>query len=579
MYDKIAYDIKQPYYTDNYTNDGQRFVAWYLRNIHGLDVDEAKGCITDGANDKQIDAVHIDNQNQIIYIIQGKFYSKDIVDSEPVREVLSSWIQIKNLEKLQESANYKLKQKINEIAVALEEDYSIQFELITTSMLTVSAQEDALKFSSLMADDEDLSANLTIVDNETLKTKYDETLNITSKYINHEFNLEDGKYMELTLNGNKAVIVAIALKDCVDIPGIRDGRLFRKNVRQSLGNTNKVNKGIAQTIKKDAGDFFFCHNGITAICSKIDIKDNVLKVKDLNVVNGCQSLTTINSCGEAARKCSGYVLFKFYELLSNEKADKISNSTNSQSAVKARDLRSNDKSILSIKKNYEQTYTNGYFITKRGESVESTKYDKGHIIDVKDLGKEIMAWHAQRPNISYGETKIFDAYFNTIFKKDYSAEDVQALNELFNAVVSKWTPENPLRLNESLLAMKSYAPFHQLYLISILFAELSNQTNKVPKPSIVLQRLKEYDMLDMVVRLCGMSLNQAFKNTNDEYMAQGKVFSPQNWIKNKMSITSTAKDIRTTINVYSLSAPDIFDKLVECCKIDEKYFSDRYKAD
>lgn len=35
MYAKILHDIQQTYYQDNYANDGQRFVAWYLRNIHG----------------------------------------------------------------------------------------------------------------------------------------------------------------------------------------------------------------------------------------------------------------------------------------------------------------------------------------------------------------------------------------------------------------------------------------------------------------------------------------------------------------------------------------------------------------
>ena len=33
MYEKIKNDIAQEYYVKNYPNDGQRFVAWYLRKI------------------------------------------------------------------------------------------------------------------------------------------------------------------------------------------------------------------------------------------------------------------------------------------------------------------------------------------------------------------------------------------------------------------------------------------------------------------------------------------------------------------------------------------------------------------
>ncbi|MBR0150824.1 MAG: hypothetical protein IJP89_05630 [Synergistaceae bacterium] len=45
---QIKHDIAQEYYTLNYPNDGQRFVAWYLRNIYGLDPTEAKSYM--GAN-------------------------------------------------------------------------------------------------------------------------------------------------------------------------------------------------------------------------------------------------------------------------------------------------------------------------------------------------------------------------------------------------------------------------------------------------------------------------------------------------------------------------------------------------
>ena len=147
------------------------------------------------------------------------------------------------------------------------------------------------------------------------------------------------------------------MKECVRIPGIKDGTLFRKNVRQSLGSTNKVNKGIARTIRKNADEFFFLHNGITAICSSMTLHGNILSVKELNIVNGCQSLSTIYSCSEAAKAAGdAFIMFRFYEISDTERADEISTSTNSQSAVKARDLRSNDKFVLAMKKAYERVF-------------------------------------------------------------------------------------------------------------------------------------------------------------------------------------------------------------------------------
>ena len=579
MYNKILHDIQQDYYQNNYANEGQRFVAWYLRNIHGLDTVEAKDCITDGANDKQIDAVYINNQESTIYIIQGKFIASEYIDAEPVREVLSSWVLVQNLNQLQEAANAKLKVKINEISAALDDGYEICFELVTTATLTDQAQRDVDMFSKKLADNEELDANFVVVDNEMLKFKYDEALNKTNNYINFTFQLEPGKYLELELNGTRAVLAAIPLKDCVNIPGIKDGRLFRKNVLQSLGNSNKVNKGIARTIKKESGDFFFYHNGITAICSKIDIRNGQATVKDLNVVNGCQSLSTIFNCGETAKKSCGYILFKFYEMANSEKADKITNSTNSQSAVKARDLRSNDKIVLSIKKNYEQMYPNGYLVTKRGENVDTTKYDSGHIIQLTDLGKELIAWHSQRPTLSYSETKIFDIYFTQLFKKDYPAEDVQALHELHNVVMKKWNTDNPIGLNESLLAMKAYAPFHHLYAISVMFAEVSDMSEMVPRPSKVIEKLKKCDMMETVVNIAGKTLNRAFKNANSKAVSENKVFSPQNWIKSKTSIITLTEALRVRLDAMEDDETNLGAKIQVCCKLEKQDFGPRWTAD
>lgn len=68
----------------------------------------------------------------------------------------------------------------------------------------------------------------------------------------------------------------------------------------------------------------------------------------------------------------------------------------------------------------------------------------------------------QRPNLSYGETKIFDKYFNTLFKNDYLPEDAYALSFWMRKIMDAWTQENPLGLEEELLTMKAYAPYHLL---------------------------------------------------------------------------------------------------------------------
>lgn len=582
MYEKIKKDIAQEYYVKNYPNDGQRFVAWYLRNIHNLDTYEAKACITDGAGDKQIDAVYIDEQSSTIYIIQGKFYKGDTVDAEPLREVTSSWIQIKNLAKLQEAANEKLQAKISEIATALEDDYEVCFELITTSGLTDSARSDLAAFQAELANSDTLSANLVLVDNETLQARYEETLNRNRPYINYEFSIEQGKYMEMQISATKVVIAAIPLKECIKIPGIKDGMLFRKNVRQSLGSGNKVNKGIAHTLRNKPRSFFFLHNGITALCSSVKIANETMSVKELNVVNGCQSLSTILNCSESVRNVSdAYIMFRFYEISNAERADEISTCTNSQSAVKARDLRSNDKYVLAMKKAYEQHFTDGYFITKRGENADTVKYNSAHIVDLTSLGKQLIAWHSQRPTISYSESRIFDKYFEQLFHREYSPEKIQALSDLYKEVYKNWGNDNPLGLNEALIALKAYAPYHHLFAVSVLFCEINKMQDLVPNPAIAMQKLKENDLVDTAIGLAGQCLNMGFEIALDDASQNNKVFSPPNWTKAKASL----RDIRTAVKQYLMSAKmmpggkEMLDKLNNGLKMSNDDFETRWSAD
>ena len=384
MYDLIKKQIAADYFQQRFSNDGQRFVAWYLRNVLFRDMNETRDDITDGAGDKQVDAIIIDDDNSIVRIVQGKFIQGGVVDAEPLREVLSSWIQIRDLSRLQNVANAKLQRKLSELAAALDEDYEVSFELITTAILTESAQDDLETFQKELAkfgESDDFDATIHVIDNDELRRRYEYAIESDNPSINFKLNLSGSKFMFHEIAGTPVIVAALPLRECIKFPGIKDGTLFQKNVRQSLGSSNAVNKGIRNTITGDKrSDFFFFHNGITALCNKMDLDGEMLSLHGLSVVNGCQSLNTILSCSETAKKVDdSFILVRFYEIPQRDRADKISIYTNSQSAVKARDLRSNDKRVLAIKKAYELKYSSGYFVTKRGEAAPADR-NKDHVV-------------------------------------------------------------------------------------------------------------------------------------------------------------------------------------------------------
>jgi hypothetical protein len=583
MFNKITEDINQDYYQQQFPNDGQRFVAWYLRNIHLRDVNQAKDEITDGPEDKQIDAIFVDDDNSTVYIIQGKFYGADSVDAEPLREVLSSWVNLKDLVKLQETGNDKLKWKLSEVALAFDDEYDIAFELVTTGQLTKSAHNDLAVFQKEIAESEELSANIHLIDNMELKRRYDMALEKENPVIKHTIKLEEDKFMKMHIAGNNVILAAVPLKECIKFPGIKDGTLFQKNVRQSLGLSNRVNKGIQQSIYGDnTNDFFFYHNGITAICNKLEIDKNQISCTGLSIVNGCQSLNTILSCSEKVKTIDdSYVLFRFYEVSQRDRADKISVSTNSQSAVKPRDLRSNDKRVLNLKKSFEQKFPNGHLLTKRGEESKPDK-DKKYILDLSELGKYLISWHSQRPNIAYSETKIFDKYFEQLFKRDYKPEKAQALNFWMQEVLKRWEKgsDNPLNLNESLLAMRAYAPYHHLYAISVCFGVSNSMPmESVPDPFIAYEKIKQKGLVDQIVDLAGRSLNFALESAANEPQPGNRVFSPQNWIKAKKCLAGIRAAVSQSLNMLPMMNADIANELKNGLKLEREDFQARWAAD
>ena len=111
-----------------------------------------------------------------------------------MREVLSSWVQIKNLAALQDTANDRLKAKIIDISDALQDDYEIIFELIPTSILTAEVEKDLEAYNNQISTDDSISASIALVDAERLKFRYDEALNRIRPYINYDFRVESGKY-------------------------------------------------------------------------------------------------------------------------------------------------------------------------------------------------------------------------------------------------------------------------------------------------------------------------------------------------------------------------------------------------
>jgi hypothetical protein len=576
---KIKSEINtDKFYLDHFSNEGFRFVAWYVRRVLLQSAEATKMAVVDGANDKKIDALVIDDENRTVIIIQGKFYEDGSIDAGPLQEVLSAWVRIQDLHLLQTDGNDKLKERIETLRQAIDDEYDIVFELVTTGKLTPAAEGDLRAFAEKLEQSKDFTASIVLVDNDVIETRLIDAESKELPVINHTISLDSDKVMTFDIKGTRSVIVALPLDECLKFPGIKDQRLFRKNVRQSLG-WNTVNRKIKDSIKGDRPqDFFFYHNGITAICKEFKLSEDrkTLECKDLNIVNGCQSLTTVYKCSEDVRKIDknkGFILFRFYEIPQKDLADKISINTNSQSSVKPRDLKSNDRIILSLKRAYETMYPDGLFMNQRGMEVSGNK-DLSKVIDATEFAKMVMAWQCQRPNISYNEKKLFDELYKNVFKPDYSPVSILALKKWDAIILKTW---DSLPLDDVLKATKSYVRFHILYSISSLIAHANNQGDKVPFPSATLAIVERHG--NDILPFASTCLNQALKSANQQSQLSGKIFSPQNWLKKNDSVLAESLVASTMVGMMEGMSGIGGKNIKEILKVSPDQFELRWKAE
>lgn len=250
--------------------------------------------------------------------------------------------------------------------------------------------------------------------------------------------------------------------------------------------------------------------------------------------------------------------------------DRISINTNQQSVVKPRDLRSNDRVMVGLKKAFETRYSDGSFLTKRGETAPGGK-DVKKVIDAANFAKMIMAWHCQRPNIAYNEKKLFDEYYKTIFRTGYPPESALALLNWMSAIDAAWPN---LNLNDELRAARAYARYHVLYAVSSLIGSANKQQQNVVAPSAT---MKTFEYASEILNMAATCVENAMQSANVQAQTSSKLFSPQNWLKNNASWQG--ENLVASTQVGMLGSLPMGPALLEKMRVPAGEFQPRWSAD
>ncbi len=196
---------------------------------------------------------------------------------------------------------------------------------------------------------------------------------------------------------NKSRVFTCKGKELAKIYNDYRERIFQQNVRYSLGMRSKsINRQILETAESDDRciNFWYFNNGITVICKRIyeTASGKVINLDRAQIINGAQTTYALHEAyKEGKLRDNVEVLIRVIETDNREFIENVTLYTNSQNAIRLRDLCSNDEIQLKLQKILLDSYKY-FYERKRGEfdSLYPTLEAKRNLLGV-DYKKNIIS--------------------------------------------------------------------------------------------------------------------------------------------------------------------------------------------
>ena len=327
--------------------------------------------------------------------------------------------------------------------------------------------------------------NIEIITAEKLKKYCDENENNYEARLNIietcSFFGENEHIENVDLNSTVAICRANELLKLIksDDDLLRRG-IFDDNVRDYQGDT-AINNEILQTIIKSPENFVLFNNGITIVCDELITNGKTLKIKNPQIVNGCQTCNVIFNASKQLEDIENLNLVKVVLKIIATTNDNIINNivrgTNKQNIVQEEAF----ETIREFHKNLED-----FFVSFNGNlkmpfplyyERRARQYDRMNIKEISKvkfstLIRSFVSIFLSEPHKSINHPAILQKeYKNKIFIDSQSLLPYYASAQV-NAFI-----ENSSRLNKIPKDVKSYKS-HIAYLFCLVNAGFIPNINK-----------------------------------------------------------------------------------------------------
>lgn len=388
----------------------------------------ATDCLTDGADDKKIDALFIDTEESGAAIIIQSYISVRADRLEAPANKASelntaiTWAFNSPLEDVPE----RIRSYINDLRGALKENKIENLEFWYVHNLNesskVEAELRAVEASAKAAlSGYDPESSLQIKAIEVGKNTIEEWYlsQSTSILIPDSFTIEVTGGYEIEGDDWKSYTTYISARWLYSQFQKYREKLFSANIRGYLGSRRSdknINDGIKNTCKTDPINFWAYNNGITCLVNDYTLKESNLSFSGLSIINGAQTTGSIGSIDEEPNE-NAYVPCRFIKCEKKDVLENIIRYNNSQNKLSAADFRSNDPVQRRLREEFEIIPETNYQGRRGG--AEDIIRRRPNLMPSDTVAQSLAAFHGN-PILAYNRkaeiwerSETYSKFFNT----------------------------------------------------------------------------------------------------------------------------------------------------------------------
>ncbi len=509
-------------------SESASFLIWYFENYYRLDTLDAVDSVCDQKGDKGVDGIFVNDSDQTITIFQSKINQNpaSTIGDKSLREFAGTITQFNDTNSIKNLIATAGQTELAKLAKTLDLENKITTHDLRGEF--VSNVDIDLNGAAFLA----TNPKILFVGRKDLIQSYisderDQPIHKTAS-----FDIQGTKIAEYIVDSaTKAIIAPVKATDLVSLEGIADQSLFTHNVRGPLGRT-KVNKDITKTIKEPSSHKFFplFHNGITIIAGSLDADDDAITAGDYFVVNGCQSLTALYD-NRTKITDDLRVLTKFIKMDPQSSwAKTITEISNNQNGVRARDFKSNHQIHIRLQNEFRQHYEGVYeYQIKRGDPE-----GEGVVISNEEAGLYLMAFDLKEPWGTHRKYQVFEDKHGDLFARPEVNADRIVLCRVIIEAISKVLPD----INNQLLARYVLVQYMLLYIVRKIM-ETSDLKEILQTPELFVRSVADRDRFaavmlavckEIVVDLNAEIDAEEDKNNGKEFYYREKL-RDSDWVK------------------------------------------------